>query len=325
MTPSSRLWVLGASDPEMARIEDLLREGGERVAYASARGTRVTPATAYQADRAVDEEGRAIGLGQLDLVLVECALPARAAPDPRSLVDHHRPGDPGYGRPPAEFLAGSSLGQVISVLARLGRLPVWELATIDSPALAAGDLGWEEDGGWQVGLSGARAARIPDDLVLAAAADHCLAAAYRGRCPGIRPGVLRAWRIWTRADYQGRSMAEVERDVRRAEARLLAAPRVQVGEEWAQDMRPGRGAPCGAHGPSCPGEEDGCWGDVPELPEAAAFLGLPFLAIPRPGPDGRRKLVLQAASAAAVEAFLRHHPGGYGDPARGLAGVALSR
>src|SRR5690606_5323560 len=38
-------------------------------------------------------------------------------------IDHHCPGDPGYGRPPSEFLTASSLGQVISELARLGKPP----------------------------------------------------------------------------------------------------------------------------------------------------------------------------------------------------------
>lgn len=38
-------------------------------------------------------------------------------------IDHHRTGDPGYGRPPEEFLSASSIGQVIAELARFGRLP----------------------------------------------------------------------------------------------------------------------------------------------------------------------------------------------------------
>jgi hypothetical protein len=36
---------------------------------------------------------------------------------------------------------------------------------------------------------------IPQRYVLAAAADHCLAAAYRGECPGVDPDALMRWRV----------------------------------------------------------------------------------------------------------------------------------
>ena len=38
-----RIWVLGASDPEMAAIEQLLTAADERVAYATVGGVRVHP------------------------------------------------------------------------------------------------------------------------------------------------------------------------------------------------------------------------------------------------------------------------------------------
>src|SRR5690606_27510283 len=42
---------------------------------------------------------------------------------------------------------------------------------------------------WVVGSrsSNFRGVVIPDDIVYTAAADHCLAAAYRGECPGVDP------------------------------------------------------------------------------------------------------------------------------------------
>jgi hypothetical protein len=36
---------------------------------------------------------------------------------------------------------------------------------------------------------------IPQRYVLAAAADHCLAAAYRGECHGVDPDALMRWRV----------------------------------------------------------------------------------------------------------------------------------
>src|SRR5690606_42081711 len=49
---------------------------------------------------------------------------------------------------------------------------------------------------------------IPDRYVLAAAADHCLAAAYRGECPGVDPDALMRWRVESRAAFQGRRSEE---------------------------------------------------------------------------------------------------------------------
>ena len=83
--------------------------------------------------------------------------------------DHHRPGDPGYGRPPAEFMGASSLGQVIVQLAVQGVL----------------SAAWV----------------IPPRVLLTAAADHCLAAAYAGMCPGVDPGELAQYRLRQRAEY----------------------------------------------------------------------------------------------------------------------------
>src|SRR5690606_2809265 len=111
---NNRVWVLGAPDPEMKAIEALLRECGERVEYAlSDRGERVTPATAYRCPPLKVPAGSTV-------YAVECF---DVLPDGWVRIDHHRPGDPGYGCPPAEFMSASSIGQVISELARLGRLP----------------------------------------------------------------------------------------------------------------------------------------------------------------------------------------------------------
>ena len=322
MTP--RLWLLGAPDPEMERIAALLAEAGEAVAWATAPGrdgppARVTPAGAYGATGAATPDGtdalwriRAAAR----VVLVECAplggsalaealaaqvpgcgpgwaedhdpaCPSATGAQGRCLggaaevvaVDHHRPGDPGYGRPPAEFLAASSLGQVLALLGR------------DA---------------------------TPEDKI-AAAADHCLTAAYAGACPGVDPAALAEWRDASRAVFQRRPVAEVRADreaaellLRRAAGRVVLAPGVQV-----VDLRP--------------------LGFVPELAEAAARLGVAVLyrLVPTdPGGDrsGRVKVgILGAgegtpAGMAPIEAFLGGWAAGeglvglYGDPARGYAG-----
>src|SRR5690606_4175915 len=117
-------------------------------------GQRVYPGNAYRCPVPEVPEGSTV-------YAVECV---GELPEGWIRIDHHRPGDPGYGKPPEEFLPASSIGQVLIELDRLGV-----------------------------------ADRIPSKDILeairAAAADHCLAAAYRGECPGVDPDALMRWRV----------------------------------------------------------------------------------------------------------------------------------
>lgn len=256
MHNAHRLWVLGAGDPEMEAIAALLASHGEQFLLAvQPDGQRVNPGTAY---RAVPP----IAVADTTVYAVECAWEG----EPVAVrVDHHRPGDPGYGVEPAEYLRGSSLGQV---LALCGERPTLEQQ-------------------------------------LAAAADHCLAAAYRGECPGVDPDALMQWRARSRAQFQRRPQAAVLADVERACKALRAAPQLEIAPGvTVADLR----------GPA-----------VPELPEAAARLDMAFLAS-LPERDGRTKWVLQSAGPQALAAWpawaqaqgLVDLYGG--DPARGFAG-----
>lgn len=192
---STRLWILGASDPEMDAIETLLRECGENVEYAvDARGDRVQPATAYRAVR-----GALYDCADVTYE-VECMVEDRASIESERCftIDHHRLGDPGYGRPPSEFLAASSIGQVIAELARLGQLPKsWPVTDSGVPSIV-GSIAARQGRAATVtrGLASMMGVPqwygqiIPRDIVLTAAADHCLEAAYRGECPGVDPDAL---------------------------------------------------------------------------------------------------------------------------------------
>jgi hypothetical protein len=139
---------------------------------------------------------------------------------------------------------------------------------------------------------------------MVAAADHCLEAAYRGRCPGVDPDALMRWRAESRAAFQKRSVEDVLVDIEVAR-RILRA------------------------GMSDEGSRDGCFRDlrgeqIPELPEAACREGIPFLSTVRDR-DGREKVVLQAAPPDLVRRFLAGEIVSglcdyYGSPERGLAG-----
>src|SRR5690606_23632221 len=370
---SDRIWILGAPDPEMAAIERRLVKSGEQVAHAlDETGQRVHPGSAYRvvALSAPVPDGATV-------YAVECGGPA--IPAGAVVIDHHRPGDPGYGRPPAEFLPASSIGQVLAELARLGRLPQWPPArTVPGDGAGAYVLQawspdpawWDEDlGEWRGGdtpppswavsihFDDIRAAiyrLIPPPYIFAAAADHCLAAAYRGECPGVDPDELMRWRVAVRAAHQGRPVDELLEDVERAREALRAAPRVQLADGIdARDMREAYtvqtvlvvpftdGASVDAagvgdskfvvFGPRAEGagDEGGhhtfVEHGVTELPEAAAREGVCFVAR-LPGPNGRTKIVCQTGSTEQIRAFMTVWAPAqgltdiYGDPARGFAG-----
>jgi hypothetical protein len=375
MTISSRLWVLGASDPEMALIERLLVEAGERIAHAvGPDGRRVHPGNAYRAAWFVHPDGRRFGLTEFadlvappdglaaSVVLVECGGPGpfphadgytvRDRPVAVERVDHHRPGDPGYGRHPEEFLPASSAGQVAALLG--GQLPKswrrqnWHPDAAGRPAgeyalsVGVGGAAWLLSlGRVGPGLSHLDV-WVPRDILLAVAADHCLEAAYRGRCPGVDPDALMQWRAESRAAFQGRKW----RCCKCGQVRDDSEP----GRTWNLSVEdansPGGQGPCGGtHEWRSPAQQlladveiarealrDAFVGEyadlrgrsIPELPEAAAREGIPFAAAVRDR-DGREKVVLQAASPDLVRRFLAGEivPGlmdTYGDPARGFAG-----
>jgi len=301
----------------MEAIETLLRACGERIEHALVRGERVSPAEAYRARLSPSADLRDVA----EVYLVECDLVGNeiAHIDSVIRVDHHRPGDPGYGRPPAEFLPASSLGQVIAVLARHRRLPASWQCIAGGIALPAGAIGrWPaSDGRHAVAMARPASAyrdeialyAVPIDLVITAAADHCLAAAYAGQCPGVDPDALARWRAESRARHQGRTVEDVLADVEKARTILRAAPDMHLGNgQTVADLRDL---------------------EVPELPEAAAREGAAYLATVTER-DGRKKIVLGGhTTPETVKAFIESWApsqgltGIYGDPARGFAGGYL--
>ncbi|NTW14670.1 MAG: hypothetical protein HGA31_06645 [Candidatus Moranbacteria bacterium] len=139
------LFVLGAQDPEMDRIWEVLGKYGIAIDYATKDGKRVHPGNAYMADNA-------FLLPDTFVVFVECSV-IGFMPDCR--IDHHRPGDPGYGKGPEAYWEASSLGQMYALL---GVPP--------------------EEG----------------DRVLAAM-DHCFNSAMKGMCPGVPAGIVEERKI----------------------------------------------------------------------------------------------------------------------------------
>lgn len=136
-------FLLGHPDAEMREIENILKKKKLPYRYATHQGHPVTPRTCYRADKVAVKGGRT-------LVLVECEPIDyfQASTLKLRVIDHHRPGDPGFGLPPEQYWEASSIGQVCQLL--------------------------------NVKKPGRR-------LQIVAARDHCRFAAQRGECVGITP------------------------------------------------------------------------------------------------------------------------------------------
>lgn len=339
MHNNNRLWILGAADSEMAAIEQLLTECGEKFAYATLGRSRIHAGNAYRADCWITPEGMVYdAAGGVQLVFVECSVDLRADHEPPVIViDHHRPGDPGFGKPPEEFLVGSSIGQVINLLGQhVDFPPEWTRVAVPRHPHWCGSIE-NFDGVWVVRTttaegdpgqmdSEATAAVLPVNLGLIAAADHCLAAAYAGKCPGVDPQQLFNFRVEQKAKFQKRPEADVLLDI--------ASTTAVIKSRAVQNCSCGQYNP-----PGCPYCIE-CNQDVdyhsclafidmtdashPELPEAACRLGVSYLASVTE-PTGRRKTVV---GGCATDNDIANWMIGekklgkevYGDPVRGYAG-----
>lgn len=108
------LFVLGTADPEMHAIEELLAAFRVPFVHAVVGKKHVYPANAYQAS--MPPAGRVAMQRGAVVYLVECI---GNAPRSAHRIDHHRPGDTGYGKAPGEFWTASSLGQTVAALGGL--------------------------------------------------------------------------------------------------------------------------------------------------------------------------------------------------------------
>ncbi len=163
-----RLWILGAADVEMAAIEQLLEKAGEHVTYAAIGHDRCHPGNAY---RFTSPCGRGVDYDEVYLVRCDHAPIKEGWVTPRTRVvriGHHRPGDPGYGKPPEEFLAASAIGQIVTHLGLIYH-ESYNVNDGEQPV----KTGWYNDD-WELLIT-------DKELKHVAAADHCL---YGLKYPG---------------------------------------------------------------------------------------------------------------------------------------------
>lgn len=264
MLDKDHVFVLGAQDPEMREIERVVQDAGFVRLHAARDGRRCTPMTAYAAD-AVVEVG-ADGVARPRVLAPKAPavfVECTVRGHPPSLrVDHHHPGDPGFDAGPEDYLRGASLGQVLALLER----------------------------------------EPTETQRLLAASDHCLTAAYQGRCPGVDPHELLFLRASWQAKITGRTLSDVMAGILDAAQRVKRHHDSEFGESRFLD-------PTG----------------IPrDLPEGSAYAGIPvrYRALL---PDGLLKEMFKGGTPEAVEAFMAEHREAgrtvYGNPHRGYAGA----
>lgn len=188
-------FVLGAADPEMNFIEQSIRSlfpaaeiyvAGNVDEYGAFK--RCHPGNAYKASHVKCELSDSIvelqpatpdSLGTirgLQPVFIECNVPVVGWNGNYS-VDHHNPGDKGYGGSPEHYWESSSVGQIFNLLHFWGAHP----------------------------LKLERAFEGTKRFVVAAS-DHCPSHAYAGRCPGIEVEELHLFRAETSAAFNKMSV-----------------------------------------------------------------------------------------------------------------------
>jgi len=327
------MWVLGADDLEMTTIEGLLLRSKERMEYAMDNlSKRVTSASAYKVEKISED-----ALKSHQVYFVECGL--GNSKNFGTKIDHHRPGDPGYGLRVMEFMKAASIGQIISELARIGSLKLevtgCSFRTMIADKTKAGDIFWDD--GWYVGIGDvcaqSYAIRIPKKYVLTAAADHCLGEAYADQCLGISRDSLFQFRLKQKALFQsGKEESKIEDN----ELRQLMEPfRIKIDSACAalknanmiQKFYKKTSIPESHQKPIL----DMRGPEIPELPDAATLCGVCYLATPIPQTGERQKIVIGGyTTPAIIDAFMTvWGPRNglvdiYGDPEGGFAEGFLS-
>lgn len=199
-------FILGSDDHEMRAIEALLTRMDQPFCYATGAvtGKRVRPGeSAYGI---VLRDGRTFDARSEDWSNATMEIGEHVAIEVQGpwgppQINHHGDHERAHWGP-ENFLAASSIGQVVAMLARHHVLPetfepAWGRAPTGPDAqfcFARGSwnvMAFQGAGGWRT---------VPTDIVHTAAADHCLAAAFRGQCPGVRPE--EGGPFWTQAVRQ---------------------------------------------------------------------------------------------------------------------------
>ncbi len=288
-------FILGADDPEMSRIEQAIKIARDDAGvafmdygYAGVDNKRVFPGNAYRATQVLNADHEVLKphyafSGELKpaSAFVECSV---AGITPALQIDHHNEGDVGFGATPDRFWQASSIGQAVEALKRIAAREGISLDKYFEPHM--------------------------DDWRMAAAADHCLSAAYQGQCPGISPDAIFDWRMQSRAAFQNVPVDELKKTVKNSVELLKNAEAVNTPDGIKQKFV----------------RLDGT---IPEAPEAAAITGIAVEYQMMDNRKGQMKVGLIGVLDPSLGKWWMEQKraegleGIYGDPVRGFAGGYL--
>jgi len=195
---TKKLFILGSKDPEMSKIESILIQMNLEYTYATKDGELCHPTNAYTADNIINHN---------DVVFIECNIPSYTGCF--FLIDHHNKGDYGYNLDYKDFLAASSVGQLLSfLLFEDFSLTIKSLnlkRTKDAMSFGFSIL----NGSWVHSINDFDTIIVPHSIVLIAAIDHCLLDAYKGRCFGVDKKELSGYRQESLAENLNLSINQV--------------------------------------------------------------------------------------------------------------------
>ena len=184
------MFILGKLDYEMRAIREILRYLRIKYCYASYDGKHLDTKNQYIANGT---------LGNIDMskeskvFSIECNGDELARNSGYGgtviMIDHHREGDYGYGAPPEDYWAASSIGQVVKVLSDILLYDISFLKKV-----------------------------VPYARIIAAS-DHCLPYAYSGAC-GISPESIMLYRVQVISSSEMNSPETIEKELQKSEEKI---------------------------------------------------------------------------------------------------------
>ena len=169
------LFVLGAHDPEMKKIEEILFLLGYSFSHALQGSERSNVSNAYASSH--------FDFFESSIIYVECNAVHQS--NKEVVIDHHNEGDFGYALDYTDFVEASSLGQFFKYIVMNDFEYVTTLLQLNvTPKKERLEEHMYYDNGWFLDTE-MGTVLIPEDIVLLAGIDHCLIDAYKGKCLGI--------------------------------------------------------------------------------------------------------------------------------------------
>lgn len=170
------IFVLGAHDPEMKKIEELLTLLGYTFSYALQGEERSNVSNAYRSSH--------FDFFESSIVYIECNAVHKS--NIEILIDHHNQGDYGYDLDSNNFVDASSIGQFFKYILLNDfdySTTLLNLEIKETKKEIKEGMYYDTDAWYLDTVKGT--VKIPSEIVLLSGIDHCLIDAYKGKCKGI--------------------------------------------------------------------------------------------------------------------------------------------